>query len=537
MSMPRRITLAPGTKLGLLLVFVILLPALVYSVYQITSLSDTEDLLTAVYRQQLDGVLFSLNQYAWDRADAWATGVSTLAIQSRRDDDTALILGFRSLLDRNPALAAVFVSESDLGSITLLAREEGGPIIPITAPVLQQALTRPDSGWDELRRLSRAGYRRLQAFAIQTDSTRIHTMGVVFVQEAPDGREIIGGYVLYVRRFIENVLGPRIREAAEDKLRLAVIRDPGSHMIFTTGEFEGDQVAQRKALWLFPDLSIGIDPGGGSVEAILRTRFISNLVLLLFLDLLLLAGALFMYRTIRRETELVRVKSDFVSTVSHELRTPLALIRMYAETLEMGRVRDEEKRQHYHTIILRETERLSRLVNNILNFSRIESGKKRYTFRPISLNAVVRGVLSTYEEHVSSHGFTPVIELGDDPLPVQGDEEALGQAIINILDNAVKYSPDDRFLRVCTGMVDGNAFVEIEDHGIGIPREHQKKIFDTFYRVSSGLVHNTKGSGLGLAVVRHIVEAHGGRVELESSPGKGSRFRLSLPEDRASKEG
>jgi two-component system phosphate regulon sensor histidine kinase PhoR len=532
----RRITLAPGTKLGLLLVFVIVLPALVYSVYQITSLSDTEELLTAVYKQQLDGVLFSINQYAWDRADAWATGVATLVIQSGMEDSTALTAGFQSLLDRNPALASVFVSDTDLRSITFRTRSEGGVVIPITATVLWQALARSDSGWDELRRLAAAGYRRLQAFAIQTDSTRIHTVGVVFILVAPDGRAIVGGYVLYVRRFIENVLGPRIREAAEDKLRLAVIRDPGNHIIFATGELEDEQVTQRKALWLFPDLSIGIDPGAGSVEQILRDRFISNLVLLLFLDLVLLGGGWFMVRMIGRETELVRVKSDFVSTVSHELRTPLALIRMYAETLEMGRIRDGEKRHHYYTIILRETERLSRLVNNILNFSRIESGRKRYTFREVSLNEVVRGVLSTYDEHVRSQGFTPVIELGDGSLTLRADEEALGQAIINILDNAVKYSAAERFLRVSTGMVDGNVFVEIEDHGIGIPREHQKKVFETFYRVSSGLVHNTKGSGLGLAVVRHIVDAHGGRIDLESSAGKGSRFRLWFPGHPMSKE-
>jgi two-component system phosphate regulon sensor histidine kinase PhoR len=352
----------------------------------------------------------------------------------------------------------------------------------------------------------------------------------------PDGRELVAGYVLYVRRFIENVLGPRIREAAEGKLLLAVIREPGNALIFATGEIEGDQIAQRKALWLFPNLWIGIDPAGGSVEAVLRTRFISNLALLLFLDLLLLAGGWFVFRTIKRETDLVRLKSDFVSTVSHELRTPLALIRMYAETLEMGRVREDAKRQQYYTTILRETERLSRLVNNILNFSRIESGKKRYTFRPVSLNGVVRGVLLTYDEHIRSQGFTPVIELDDGPLTIPADEEALGQAIINVLDNAIKYSTGERFLRVRTGTRDGRVFVEIEDHGIGIPREHQTKVFDTFYRVSSGLVHNTKGSGLGLAVVRHIVDAHQGHVDLESAPGKGSLFRLWFPAQRTTNE-
>ena len=227
--------------------------------------------------------------------------------------------------------------------------------------------------------------------------------------------------------------------------------------------------------------------------------------------------------------ELDKLKSDFVSMVSHELRTPLALIRMFAETLEMKRVKTEKKKQEYYSIILQETERLSRLINNILNFSRMEAEKKQYHFEPIALNEVVTGVLNTYTSHLEHEGFTTSTELAENLPIIQADREAIAEALINILDNAIKYSTADKHVKIKTGQTISMNFVEVEDHGIGIDKQHHKKIFETFYRVSTGLTNNIKGSGLGLSLVSHIMNAHGGMVELESEPGKGSTFRLLFP--------
>ena len=223
------------------------------------------------------------------------------------------------------------------------------------------------------------------------------------------------------------------------------------------------------------------------------------------------------------------MKSDFVSNVSHELRTPLSMIRMFAETLEMGRVRTEEKKQEYYSIIRQETSRLSRIVSSILNFSKIEAGKRNYNFVETFLNDIVESVFTSYKTHLEQNGFKTVITK-DETIPVQKlDEEAVSEAVVNLLDNAVKYSKDKKEISVRTGFDKDFSFVEIQDYGIGIPKEDQKKIYEKFFRVSSGLVHNVKGTGLGLSIVKHVIDAHKGKIELKSEPGEGSTFRLKFP--------
>ncbi len=202
---------------------------------------------------------------------------------------------------------------------------------------------------------------------------------------------------------------------------------------------------------------------------------------------------------------------------------------MYLETLEMGRITNEEKKQEYYTTILQETERLTRLINKILDFSKMESGKKRYQFQAVNLNDIIREVLETYQTRLRAEGCIPSLLL-EDPLPtLMGDKEALMEALINILDNAMKYSNTEKYLRIATGKKERTVFIEMEDRGIGIAPEHHKKIFENFYRVSGALVHNVKGSGLGLALVNHIVEAHNGTIHLTSAIGKGSTFHLEFP--------
>jgi two-component system, OmpR family, phosphate regulon sensor histidine kinase PhoR len=202
---------------------------------------------------------------------------------------------------------------------------------------------------------------------------------------------------------------------------------------------------------------------------------------------------------------------------------------MYAETLEMGRLKDEGKKREYYSTILHESERLSRLVNNVLNFARMESGRKEYHFSPLDLNDIVASVLQTYEFHLQGEGFRPVTELSAVPVRVTADREALVEAMINVVDNAVKYSGEEKYLRIATRTSDGLGIMEIEDHGMGIPPEYHVKIYDTFFRVPGTFVRAKKGSGLGLTLVKHIVEAHGGSISLTSRVGKGSTFRLGFP--------
>jgi signal transduction histidine kinase len=245
--------------------------------------------------------------------------------------------------------------------------------------------------------------------------------------------------------------------------------------------------------------------------------------------LLLGAGMILMYRNVARELALAKLKSDFVSNVSHELRTPLALIRLYAETLELGRISNPGKHQEYYEIIRKESERLTSLINNILDFSRIEAGKKEYSFRETDVADLVRSTLESYRFEIEQNGFYFEQKIASNLPPLQLDREAIARSLLNLVNNAVKYSATDKYLGVHLYHRDGSVSLEVVDHGIGIPAKEQPKIFEKFYRVGDPLVHNTKGSGLGLSLVRHIVRAHGGEVTVESAPGRGSKFIITLP--------
>jgi signal transduction histidine kinase len=227
--------------------------------------------------------------------------------------------------------------------------------------------------------------------------------------------------------------------------------------------------------------------------------------------------------------KLSQMKSDFVSNVSHELRTPLASIRVFAEFLRLGRVREREKVSEYGEYIETESRRLTQLINNILDFSRIESGRKTYQFERANAQDLVLDSLKTFEVQLAQHGFRVVFEAPERPLPpVIIDADAISRAFLNLLDNAMKYSGDSREIKVRLSKRDEYVTISVTDHGIGISREERDKIFEKFYRVSTGLVHDVKGSGLGLSIVRHIVEAHRGLLTLNSRPGAGSTFTIYL---------
>lgn len=291
----------------------------------------------------------------------------------------------------------------------------------------------------------------------------------------------------------------------------------------------GSPEVERSFEDVFPGLVLGIKLRGTTIadisDHILRTSFL----ILGALSLLMGGGMILTYRNVARELALAKLKSDFVSNVSHELRTPLALIRLYAETLELGRIAGHGKQQEYYEIIRKESERLTSLINNILDFSRIESGKKEYTFRETNVADLVRSTLESYRFEIEQNGFEFEEKIDNDVPPLWVDREAIARSLLNLVNNAVKYSSNEKYLAVRLYRHSNGVNLEVVDHGIGIPVKEHLKIFEKFYRVGDPLVHNTKGSGLGLSLVRHIVKAHGGDVAVESAPGKGSRFIITLP--------
>jgi signal transduction histidine kinase len=297
----------------------------------------------------------------------------------------------------------------------------------------------------------------------------------------------------------------------------------------SSGWGEGKPEVTRKFEDVFQRLALGIKYQGTSVEALGQTWVHRSFLILGCLSLLIIGGLVLTKHIVSKEMALARLKSDFVSNVSHELRTPLALIRLYAETLELGRITTQEKKEHYYCIIRKESERLTALINNILDFSRIEAGRKEYEFRNTDIAELVRNTLESYRYQIEQQGFA-FEESIDSNLPaVPVDREAIARALVNLVNNALKYSTEEKFLGVKLYRDNGMVKLEVADHGIGIARRDQSKIFEKFFRAGDPLVHNTKGSGLGLSLVRHITQAHGGDIAVESTPGRGSKFILSLP--------
>jgi signal transduction histidine kinase len=242
----------------------------------------------------------------------------------------------------------------------------------------------------------------------------------------------------------------------------------------------------------------------------------------------LLAGYLLL-RDVHREAETAAMRSHFVASVSHELKTPLTSIRAHAETLLLGRAGSGETTSDYLKTIVSESERLTRLVDSVLAFSRIEQGRKTYHLQAIRLEDVVWSAAKTMEYPLSQLGFTLTISSDGSAPTLLADAEALTQAILNLLGNAMKYSGDARSIEMRIGIQDDEAFVDVVDHGIGIARDDQSRIFERFNRVQSIETAGIAGTGLGLPLARHVVEAHRGRIAVVSHPGRGSTFSVRIP--------
>lgn len=301
--------------------------------------------------------------------------------------------------------------------------------------------------------------------------------------------------------------------------------------------------ASRSLPFVYTDWRVGLVANAAGAERLARASFHLNAGLTGLIGLVLLAGVVLALRTAARAVRLSEMKSDFVSNVSHELRTPVSSIRAFGELLALGRA-DEAKVREYGGRIEGESRRLTALIQNILDFSRLESGDRSLRRRPADAAEVVATALDGFRSRLEQKGFRVELRRPPGPLPVRADVAALGQVVSNLLDNAVKYSGDEREIEVAVERVDARpgsggpwATIAVRDRGIGIPRGELGRIFERFHRVSSSLVHDVKGSGLGLALVERIVGAHGGRVTVESEPGRGSTFTVWLPLDAAVEPG
>ena len=259
-------------------------------------------------------------------------------------------------------------------------------------------------------------------------------------------------------------------------------------------------------------------------------RLISFWVSLLAMTLMAIGGFLAM-RGVNQEAETVKLRGALIANVSHELRTPLAMIRLGAETLKRGGAKLNDKdRNDIHDQILREVLHLSHLVENVLDVARIQNQSTRaLAFTPVHPRDLVAMLVTTYESWIQSKGFEVTVEIEDGVEPQMWDRDAVSRALLNLIDNAIKYSADDKRINVCVRQTPQDVVIEVRDRGIGIDARDLARIFDPYYRAKFSDTQTRRGAGLGLTLVQQIAASHGGRVEVDSMPGQGSTFRILLP--------
>ena len=263
------------------------------------------------------------------------------------------------------------------------------------------------------------------------------------------------------------------------------------------------------------------DPG---TQARRRFLILATVIMVLFL----IAGTYFVARAIRRESEVSRMQSEFVSAVSHEFRSPLTSMRQLSEMLALGRVPQESRRELYYDTLVRETARLQRLVEALLNFGRMEAGARQYHFEELDAASLVHRVVSEFEPQLAAVGRHIELKGAENGCRIEADPEAMSVALRNLVDNALKYSWDQPAVWVEWGKQSERVAIRVRDQGAGIAPAEMKAIFRKFVRGSAAALGNVKGSGVGLAMVRHIVAAHGGEILVESEPGSGSTFTVLL---------
>jgi signal transduction histidine kinase len=385
-------------------------------------------------------------------------------------------------------------------------------------------------------------------------------LNVLFWYRSPGDPQMVFGTQLALPRLIEGLspLVQQVEPALRGEICVALLDDTAKPVALSHPGF--------RATWKRPFVATEIGEALPHWELavyllnpakLTQSAHALKLTLGLLIGVLLTAigvGSWLIVVDLNRQLTLARQKTDFVSNVSHELKTPLTSIRMFSELLAEGRVTDRAKQRTYLGIITAETARLTRLINNVLDFARIERGEKKYNIQKCDLVSVVRETADTYRPHLEANGFQFACELSDAPAFVNGDRDALAQVVVNLLSNAEKYSDTHKQIALSLHLVgtrstashsspaestppdkptarDTHSWVEVKvlDRGMGVPKGCEEKIFEQFYRAHDSLSNGIQGSGLGLTLARQIARAHNGEVVYEPREGGGSCFTLRLP--------
>jgi two-component system phosphate regulon sensor histidine kinase PhoR len=507
----------------------ILVPIFTYTALELASSSEREHLIQNLYQAQLSAILFSVNQYCWDVVNGWG---NFLRIELQADgglppSPSQIATRLAKVRQRYAVLSSALATQAN--DLYLALPDSMATTRDQVTQSISRALAAGAAEIEKMQEQARKGYSRPAVLKLDINSTDSQLLFVFSLEpENENGTAHFGGLLVSSENFVRQVLRHKIAEFESKNFLLAVKQAGTNRIIFATQDLANIIFEQEEPLWVLPDMKLAIKLAGLSTAEIARSRTRRTLFLMLGIDAVILAAVILLLRNILRETELARLKSDFVDNVSHDLRTPLGLIRMFAETLEMGRLTSDEKRQEYYRTLSREAARLTRMVNNLLDFSRIEAGRKAYELTRVDLSALIIEALDSYRFHLQQRSFVLVEQLDDGVPPISADAEAVAQAFLNLLDNAVKYSAQEKHITVGLRREGEWAVIEVKDRGLGIAAKHLDKIFGKFYRVET-VGHETRGAGIGLALVQHVMQAHHGRVEVSSKPGKGSSFLLKFP--------
>lgn len=403
-------------------------------------------------------------------------------------------------------------------SRALTTRREGAATLREFETSANRALLRADHGDGAVRRSVDVG---------------TQVLATILLPEGTDESRLRHGFIFHPRIVVEEAV-PTIVSNRSDRFVWS-LRIPA-----------GDTVAGSDGLPApeAPTVVTGLaDLAGWSLtlthsrealrEGLLTSRRAVYLYAFILIGGILVSGLFLTVRTVGRELELARMKADFVSTVSHEFKSPLTAIRQLAEMLRAGRVPSEERRTRYYDVLLEQSERLSLLVDNILDFERTEDGRRRLVREPVNPAALVEDAVREVGQRVAHERFTIRTELEKALPEVALDRDAFRQALTNLIDNAVKYSGGSREIVVRGYQDDGDLVVAVQDFGIGMEPEQITRVFERFYRGGDELTRNVRGTGLGLALVKRIVDAHEGVIDVQSDVGHGSTFSMRFPGDRS----
>lgn len=541
--------LSSRKKLIMLVSAVVLLPLTLLAYMQYRSLVELENKTKAAFKENLRQTLLSIEHRTGRRFETLA-GQSLIPVAGIRFSDEAgerqLEKYFSEVKQSHPEIDQIFVFSYENGRFNdayvysngfLKAKPENPEIHNL---LYSFDLARASQNFIEPGHQFLFWLHSCSTCSAHGRTERPQTTLLFYpLADVSSGRPTgFAGLALNEKYVREEILARSVTEALSSP-NLALpnsnvvvsVNDENQREIYTNLSGHQEYVIKTAFNPPFSNWSVTIGFKNTDIESLARRSFWESLLLTFLVLAVLLFGIVLTLRSTDREVSLAQAKSGFVSNVSHELKTPLSLIRLFAEILELGRVKDDDKKQEYYRIIGQESRRLTQLIDNILDFSKIEAGRMKYHFVDGDIGEIVEQVVSSYQYKIIDSGFKLAINIEDQTPPVRIDPAAVAQAVLNLLDNAVKYSRDVKEISIKVKTIAGFLTIETADRGIGVSRSEQAKIFEKFYRVGNELIHDVKGSGLGLALVKHIMEAHGGKISVVSKVGQGSSFTLYFPLD------